>query len=190
VREIQKKAKTIVIQPYGSSANACPLGVFDTSYRSFPQRFYERLVDKLSKRYNIIYMGANEFYDGNTYNPQPDPNMREWMGIIKAADYFIGCDSCGQHFARALGKDASVLIAGTHKTNVSYPGHFHIIERGVPYHFSPMRFCSLDSSLATRHNEERIHFTDVEMDEAYDVIVNRIESKNVDYGIFNLGRYK
>ena len=124
-------------------------------------------------------MGANEFYDGKTYKPQPDPNMREWMGVIAAADYFIGCDSCGQHFARAVGQKASVLIGGTHKNNVSYPNDFHIIERDVPYYAAPMRICSLDSSLATRLNEERIHFTEEEMNNAYDEIVERIDGKGM-----------
>jgi hypothetical protein len=175
VKELQKKQKTIVFQPYGSTANKCPMGIFDPSFRSFPQKFYEKLVSKLSQKYNIIYMGAHEHHDEISYKPQPDPNMREWMGIIKAADYFIGCDTCGQHFAKAVGKDASVLIAGTHKNNVSYPNDFHIIERDVPYYAAPMRICSVDSSLATRLNEERIMFTDEEMLSSYEEIVSRIE---------------
>lgn len=176
-KEVHKKSKTIVIQPYGSSANICPKGVFDSSYRSFPQKFYEELVQKLSQKYNIIYMGAKEFQDRISYKPQPDPNMREWMGIIQAADYFIGCDSCGQHFAKALQKPTSVLIAGTDKHNVSYPDEFHMIERDVPYYPSPMRICSFDSNLATRLNQPRIEFTEEEMNSAYEKIVERIEGK-------------
>ena len=176
-KELQKKEKTIVIQPYGSTATLCPIGVFDTTFRSFPQKFYETLVEKLSKTYNVVYMGANEFHDTISYKPQPDPNMREWIGIIEAADYFIGCDSCGQHFAKAVGKKASVLIAGTHKNNVSYPDDFHIIERDCDFYPAPMRICSNDSNLATILNEERIHFTEEEMENAYDTIIKNIEGK-------------
>lgn len=176
VKELQKKNKTIVVQPYGSTANKCPMGIFDPSFRSFPQNFYEILVKKLSKSYNIIYMGAHEYHDEFSYKPQPDPNMREWMGIIKAADYFIGCDSCGQHFAKAVNQRASVLIAGTHKNNVSY-NDFHIIERNCDFYPAPMRICSIDSSLATRLNEERIMFKDEEIENAYREIVNCIENK-------------
>lgn len=177
VKEIQKKTKTIVIQPYGSTANKCPMGVFDPSFRSFPQKFYEELINKLSKKYNVIYMGAQEFHDGISYKPQPDPNMREWIAIIQNADYFIGCDTCGQHFAKAVNQKASVLIAGTHKNNVSYPDDFHIIERDCEYYSAPMRICSMDSSLATRLNEERIMFTTKEMNTAYEEIVKRIENQ-------------
>jgi hypothetical protein len=175
-KEYHKKEKTIVIQPYGSAANICPMGVFDPSYRSFPQKFYEDLVKKLSKGFNVIYMGANEFHDKISYKPQPDPNMREWMGVIKAADYFIGCDSCGQHFTKALNKNASVLIAGTDKKNMTYED-FHIIERDCKYYSSPMRICSFDSNLATRLNEERIMFTEEEMNNAYEEIISRIGNK-------------
>lgn len=177
VKELQKKTKTIVIQPYGSSANICPMGVFDPTFRSFPQKFYQELVNQLSKKYNLIYMGAQEFHDDVTYKPQPDPNMREWIAIIKNADYFIGCDTCGQHFAKAVNQKASVLIAGTHKNNVSYPDDFHIIERDCEYYSSPMRICSMDSSLATRLNEERIMFTTKEMNAAYEEIIQRIENQ-------------
>ena len=176
VKELQKKSKTIVIQPYGSTANKCPLGVFDPSFRSFPQKFYETLVKKLSQSYNVIYMGAAEFHDGISYRPQSDPNMREWMGIIKVADYFIGCDSCGQHFAKAVGQKASVLIAGTSRHNVSYE-NFHIIERNCDYYAAPMRICSYDSTLATRLNEERIMFTDEEIENAYQQIKKNIDGR-------------
>jgi ADP-heptose:LPS heptosyltransferase len=197
VKELQKKKKTIVIQPYGSTATLCPIGVFDTSFRSFPQKFYENLAEKLSKKYNIVYMGANEFHDTISYKPQPDPNMREWIGIIEAADYFIGCDSCGQHFAKAVGKKASVLIAGTDKNSVSYPDDFHIIERDCEFYPAPMRICSNDSALATRLNEERIHFTEEEMKNAYDIIIENIEgkveesiiSKKIKEVSSNVGRY-
>lgn len=177
VKQLQKKQKTIVIQPYGSTANRCPMGIFDPTFRSFPQNFYEVLVKKLSKDYNIVYMGAQEHYDGISYKPQPDPNMREWIGIIKAADYFIGCDSCGQHFAKAVEQKASVLIAGTHKNNVSYPEDFHIIERNCDFYPSPMRICSFDSNLATRLNEERIMFTEEEIENSYKEIIKRIDNK-------------
>ena len=177
VKELQKKEKTVVIQPYGSTANVCPMGIFDPSFRSIPQKVYETLVKKLSETYNIIYMGAKEFHDEISYKPQPDPNMREWVGIIKVADYFIGCDTCGQHFAKAVGQRASVFISATHKNNVSYPDDFHIIERDVPYHSAPMRICAYDSALATRLNEERINYTDEEVDKIYKELVKRIENK-------------
>ena len=171
-KEHQKKQKTIVIQPYGSSANKCPMGVYDPSFRSIPEKMYVKLINLLSKDFNIIYMGAFEFQDYLSYKPQPDPNLREWAGIIKAADYFIGCDSCGQHMAKAVGKNASVFLAGTHRKNVSYDD-FHIIERDVPYYSAPMRICSYDSTLASRLNEERVNFTDEEIMKAYEEIMER-----------------
>ena len=69
------------------------------------------------------------------------------------------------------------MVAGTHKNNVSYPDDFHIIERDCEFHPAPMRICGMDSSLATRLNEERIMFTDEEIETAYKEIVSRIEGK-------------
>jgi hypothetical protein len=173
----QKKNKTIVIQPYGSAALICPLEIFDDTLRSIPQKMYLTLVKKLSKDYNIIYMGAKEFYDGKTYKPDPDPSLREWAGVIKVADYFIGCDSCGQHFAKAVGQNASVMVAGTHKNNTTYPDTFHIIERDHKFHPDAMRVSQIQAQLSTRLNEERCMFTDEEIESAYQTIIQRIEGK-------------
>lgn len=170
----QKKKKTIVIQPYGSTALMCPLEIFDDSLRSIPQKMYLTLVNKLSKDYNIIYMGAKEFHDNISYKPDPDPSLRDWVGVIKAADYFIGCDSCGQHFAKAVGQNASVMIAGTHKINVTYPDTFHIIERDCEFYPDAMRISQIQGQLSSRLNEERIMFTDEEIEDAYQTILKNI----------------
>jgi ADP-heptose:LPS heptosyltransferase len=131
-------------------------------------------ITHLSKDYNLIFMGAKEFHDVRTYKPDPDPNLREWSAIIGAADYFIGCDSCGQHMCNALNKPASVVIAGTHRINVTYDG-FHIIERDVEFYPDSMRISGFQSHMASRLNESRIEFTQEEIQKAYQEIIERIE---------------
>jgi ADP-heptose:LPS heptosyltransferase len=119
-------------------------------------------------------MGAKEFHNKKTYKPDPDPNLKEWAAVIGAADYFIGCDSCGQHIRKALGKKASVVIAGTHKVNVSYDD-FHIIERDVPFYPDAMRISGFQSHMSSRLNEPRIEFTQEEIETAYQEIIKNIE---------------
>lgn len=169
-----KKSKTIVLQPYGSTATPHPSGIYDDSLRSIPKNMLDYFIDNLSKHYNLIFMGAKEFYNIKTYKPDPDPNLREWAAIIGEADYFIGCDSCGQHICKALNKKASVVIAGTHKVNVTYDG-FHIIERDVPFYPDSMRISGFQAHLSSRLNEPRIEFTQDEIESAYQDIIKNIE---------------
>jgi hypothetical protein len=176
VKETQKKKKTIVLQPYGSTATPHPSGIFDDSLRSIPKLMLDYFIDELSKNYNIIFMGAKEFHNTKTYRPDPDPNLREWAAIIGAADYFIGCDSCGQHICKALNKPASVVIAGTHRINVTYDD-FHIIERNVKFYPDSMRISGFQSHMSSRLNEPRIEFTQKEIEIAYQDIIERIERK-------------
>jgi ADP-heptose:LPS heptosyltransferase len=124
-------------------------------------------------------MGAKEFYDDKTYKPEPDPNLREWAAIIEAADYFIGCDSCGQHMCKALNKKASVMIAGTHRVNVTYDG-FHIIERDVTFYPDAMRISGFQSHMSSRLNEPRIEFTQEEIEIAYQKIIENVGEKNIE----------
>lgn len=171
-----KKKKTIVMQPYGSTATPHESGIFDDSLRSIPDAMFNYFVDNLSKDYNLIFMGAKEFYNTKTYKPDPDPNLREWCAIIDAADYFIGCDTCGQHIRKCFNKKASVILAGTHRVNVTY-NDFHIIERNVKYYPDSMRISGFHSHMASRLNESRIKFTQEEIETAYKEIIKNIEGE-------------
>ena len=177
-KKLHKKEKTIVLQPYGSSANTHESGIYDDSHRSMPKNMTDYFIKKLSEKYNIIFMGAKQFHNIKTFKPDPDPKMREWMAVIEAADYFIGCDSCGQHIRKAFNKSASVMIAGTHKTNTSYD-NFHIIERDKIFHPDSMRISSFQSHMASRLNEERINFTQKEIESAYEEIIKNIEGEPI-----------
>jgi len=176
-KKMHKKEKTIVLQPFGSSATPHALGIYDDSLRSIPKPMLDYFIKNLSNDYNLVFMGAKEFHNIKTYKPNPDPNLREWAAIIGAADYFIGCDSCGQHICKALNKPASVMIAGTHRVNITYD-NFHIIERDVPFYPDAMRISGFQSHMASRLNEPRIEFTQEEIEAAYGEIIENIEGKS------------
>ena len=175
-KEKHKKSKTIVIQPYGSTATPHSTGVFDDSLRSIPKSMLDYFISNLSKDYNLIYMGAKEMHDPRMHRPELGANLREWAAVIEAADYFIGCDSCGQHMRKCFNKKASVMIAGTHKVNVTYDG-FHIIERDVEFYPDSMRISGFQSHMSSRLNEPRIDFTQEEIEKAYSEIIQNIEGE-------------
>jgi hypothetical protein len=176
-KSIHKKQKTIVLQPYGSTAQSHETGIFDDTLRSIPKPMLDYFINNLSKDYNLIFMGAKEFHHPKTYKPDPDPNMREWMAIVDAADYVIGCDSCVQHMRSAFNKPASVVVAGTHPTNTTYD-KFHIIQRDVLFQPDSMRISGFQSHMSARLNENRINFTKEEIEKAYKEIILRIEGSN------------
>ena len=176
-KQAHKKKKTIVIQPYGSTASQHPFQIFDDSLRSMPKPMLDYFISNLSKDYNLIYMGAKEMHDTRMYRPELGANLREWAAVIEAADYFIGCDSCGQHMRKCFNKKASVMIAGTHRVNVTYDG-FHIIERDVEFYPDSMRISGFQAHMSSRLNEPRIEFTQEEIESAYQDIIINIEEDN------------
>jgi ADP-heptose:LPS heptosyltransferase len=144
--------------------------------RSINHYMVEKIVEELSKDYVIINMNAQVWQHEKVAIFMPDPGLRIWAAIIQEADYFIGCDSCGQHMARCVGTDASVVIAGTHEVNISYPEKFHIIKRdNVKYYPNPMRVSMMNSMLSDKLNEERNAFTESEIKDAIKEIRKRIE---------------
>ena len=175
--EEQKKEKTIVINPYGSTAQTCPLGVYDDSLRSLPENMFIQICELLAKDYNIIYMGYSHLLPEDNkvvYVPQPDLHMRDWMGVIAQVDYFVGCDTVGQHIARATGTKGCVIMGGTDAVNMSYPDYFRVIQRKKAV-YSPMRISGFQSNLSERLNKECIEYTESEILNVYEKIKEDIE---------------
>jgi hypothetical protein len=176
--DAQKKEQTIVINPYGSTAQVCPVGVYDDSLRSLPENMFVKLCELLSEDYNVIYMGYRHLLSEENkfiFVPQPDLHIREWMGVISQVDYLIGCDSVGQHIARATGTQGCVIMGGTDAINMSYPDHFRVVQRKKPI-YSPMRISGLQSNLVERLNKECIDYTDDEILDVYEKIKEDIKS--------------
>lgn len=178
LKGIQKKQKTVVIQPYGRGARVDRNQIVDDESRSLDGASYLSLVRKLSQRYNMIFFGEPQFLQSaDTFAANYTCDLRQWGALINEADYFVGVDSVGQHMARALGKPGTVLIGSTFAKNTSYPGYFHIIEKPGVKKYSPIRIAGLDSVLANRLNENTMSFTEKEINEIYNNIVTDIEKK-------------
>ena len=147
VKEKTKKDKVIVFQPFGRGIFEENGVVTDFSGRSFEPQNVINLVKELSKDYCIVFMGeiAIEFSKHGITTPVAIPqniNLRSWAGIISQADYFLGCDSVGQHLAYAFDKSATVVVGSTFKENVSYPDckNFTILDMGEGARiYSPIR---------------------------------------------------
>mgnify|MGYP002642285426 CR=1 FL=1 len=180
IRQQNPNKKLVVFQPFGSTIESTEVGLYDKSMRSINHYMVEQLVNELSKDYVVINMNHNQYQSEKLAVIMPDPGLRIWAAVIQEADYFIGCDSCGQHMASAVGTPASVVVAGTHEVNISYPEKFHIIKReGVKYYPNPMRVSMINSMLSDKLNEERNAFTDDEIKDTIREIRKRINSKVV-----------
>jgi len=179
VKAQQKKDITIVIQPYGRSARVDRGEVIDDSSRGLDSRAYLKLVKKLSTKYNLILFAEKPFHlADDTYTAKPEIDLRNWISVIDCADYFVGCDSVGQHIARAFDKPGTVLVGSTFAVNVSYPDWFQIIEKdGIEKKYSPIRITGLDGHLADRLNDRCMEFDDDEIDEIFTRIVKDVEVK-------------
>lgn len=179
VKQQQQKQKTVVIQPFGRSMEKPSENVLmDQSSRSINPDTYLKLVKKLSTKYNLILFAEKNFWmEQDTYTMKPESDLRMWSAFIDAADYFIGCDSVGQHMARALNKPGTVVLGSTFAINTTYPNYFNIIERDTPKVYSPIRISGLEGHLADRINERTVEFTDEEINKMYESIVKDIEKK-------------
>lgn len=179
VKQQQHKQKTIIIQPFGRSAERPDQNVIlDTSSRSLDHQSYLKLVKKLSAKYNLVFFGEQNFQLAeDTYTIKPQADLRMWSAFIEAADYFVGCDSLGQHMARAFNKPGTVILGSTFAINTTYPDWFNIIEKEGAKKYSPIRISGLESHLADRYNDKLMDFSDEEINEIYSCIVKDIEAK-------------
>jgi len=177
VRENLKKDKVVVFQPFGSSIKAEGNFIFDTSGRSFELTNVYSIIDELKKNYGIIIMSQIPVPGWENLGiamPQ-NVNLTQWAGIINSADYFLGCDSVGQHIAHALNKPATVVIGSTYPENISYPNEksFTIIDNAKDKRkYSPIRMTF--DECCDRHNEELMVINDDRIKEIAKSIKNKI----------------
>lgn len=156
VRNQYQKDKVVVFQPFGQGAVLEGAFVIDSSGRSFELRDIVRIIKDLSKEYAVVLMTNINIPTNEPLGAAlPQANLLQWMGIINACDYFLGCDSLGQHYANALDKPATVVIGSTFPENISYPDNkkFNIIDNGKDSRmFNPFRIAP--DFTAERNNED------------------------------------
>lgn len=156
VKDVKKKDKVIVFQPFGSGVKQQGNFIFDPSGRSFELSDIYKLIESLTKNYAVILMSQLTLpsnIDLGIAQPQ-NMSIRTWMGVINASDYFLGCDSLGQHIAYSLDKPTTVVIGSTFPENISYPNieNFTIIDNGKDKRrYAPIRI-TMDE-MADRNNE-------------------------------------
>jgi hypothetical protein len=179
-KEQFNKEKTIVIQPFGRSSEECTdlNTVIDPMSRSLNLSTFISIAKELSKYYNIISMSEFQI-PNNEYTRHPENvPLRTWGSIIQHADYFIGCDSVGQHLAYAVNTPGTVILGSTFAENVTYPNHFNIIEKeGFNKRYSPIRINMFSSFEADQLNDTAMDFNEDETKRLIDNMLADIKAK-------------
>lgn len=167
VKKKIKKQKTVVFQPFGRSIEYIDETLIDKSGRSFELKDVKRIVKGLQKKgYCVIIMAEFkiDFSDSALKDEVAMPeglSLRQWGGVIKFADKFLGCDSVGQHIAYSLEKDVTVVTGSTYPINVSYPNadKVDIMDMGeIDRVYSPIRI--VNDEYANRKNENLMSMTE------------------------------
>jgi hypothetical protein len=178
VKAAQQKEKTIIIQPFGRGARNERGIIVDDETRSLEHPVYLKLAEKLAANYNLILFAEPAmFLEADKFTFKVNTDIRTWAGIINAADYFVGCDSLGQHIARGLNKPGTVIMGSTFVINTTYPDWFNIIENEkIEKTYSPIRILNLDSHLANRKNDRLMDFDEEQLEKIYKSIVSHLEN--------------
>jgi hypothetical protein len=165
IKAVTGKDKVVVFQPFGRTAENMGDFVIDGTSRSFHLNDVIRICKDLRDDYAVIVM--SEFpviIEENTKIPvavPQIPDVRVWSSVIQIADHFIGCDSLGQHMAKALGTTCTSVIGSTYPINISYPDSpdFDIIDLGEGKRkFSPIRL-TMEEEIE-RYNDEVMELND------------------------------
>ena len=165
IKAVTGKDKVVVFQPFGRKAENMGDFVIDGTSRSFHLNDVIRICKDLRDDYAVIVM--SEFpviIEENTKIPvavPQIPDVRVWSSVIQIADHFIGCDSLGQHMAKALGTTCTSVIGSTYPINISYPDSpdFDIIDLGEGKRkFSPIRL-TMEEEIE-RYNDEVMELND------------------------------
>ena len=168
VKAVTGKDKVLVVQPFGRGVEQVGNDfIADPTSRSFSLSSIVDVVNELKRDYGVIIMSEMHFplekdEEQSKYKVARPAitDMRLWASIINASDHFLGCDSMGQHIARAFDKTATVVLGSTYPENITYPDYkdFDIIDIGLDRRkYSPIRI-SMDEEI-DRYNDESMEMT-------------------------------
>ena len=183
VKKKLKKEKIVVFQPFGRGIEYIDETLIDKTARSFELKDVKSIVKKLQKEdVGIIMMSEFkvDFSDSKLKDEVAMPesaNFRMWAAIIKYADYFLGCDSLGQHLAYAMDRSAVVVTGSTFPINVSYPDEssIEILDMGeIHREYDPIRI--FPDERVSRLNENIMAMTD----DITTLVVNHVLGKKDD----------
>lgn len=174
----KSKNKVVVFQPYGSTMNLVGGRSVDQSNRSIDPDHALYIAQQLSKHAVVVYFGEEQFIHPNDnimLNIHPmKPDLRMFMTAVQMSDYFVGCDSVGQHIARSFDKPGTVVMGSTFEKNVSYPGHFKFFRNNIRPVYNPIRVGGIDCDLTDMMNDSVMDLTKEELDSLCNQIVNDI----------------
>lgn len=202
IKKQSGKQKAVVFQPLGSGAKLNGEFLIDESGRSIELNDIITMTKELSKHYSVIMMTNVQIPAQEAMGAAiPQANLLQWMGIVKASDYFLGCDSMGQHYAHALSKPATVIIGSTFPMNISYTNtkNFTIIDNGKDKGriYNPFRITmDFDSE---RANEDSMVMTEKQVKDVIKTVTNKlgltkqepVDQKKLNYiqnAVNNLGK--
>lgn len=173
-KEQVKQNKIIAFQPFGSGARLENNLFIDSSGRSMYPEDFATLCKHLSQYAGIVYFGPPDLFQfsgcTHAFCP-PMADLRMYMAVIKECDYFLGCDSVGQHMARAFDKKGLILMGSTFEKNVSYPEYFKFYRnKNVRVKYNPIRIGGLDCQLADRTNDGAMKFDETQLKEIFTMI--------------------
>lgn len=172
VKEMSGKESVIVLQPFGAGIKSDSQMIFDYSGRSIEFSDTVKLIEMLSKDHAVILMSELDVtLPYGLKVGRPKANLREWAAIIKASDYFIGCDSVGQHIAFSMNIPSTIICGATYPENVSYFGmeKFKIVDLGKENReYSSIRIGFTDD--ADTNNADLMRMTE----DVFDEILNNV----------------
>jgi hypothetical protein len=166
VKEKLNKKKVVVFQPFGRGINEKSGTLIDASGRSFEFKNVINLIKKFQSQNWGVILFSEVHFDAKFHNleefAKPEgANLRIWSAIIESSDLFVGCDSVGQHLARAIEIPTVAVFGSTYPINVSYPEteFFKIMDLGENQRkYAPIRI-TIDESV-DRNNERLMYMTE------------------------------
>ena len=181
VKEKLKKDKVIVFQPFGRGIEILDDTPIDVTARSFEFKDVKEILKILEKDYAIVMMSEMKMeLKGEGIKQEiamPEGlSLRQWAGMIKFCDHFLGCDSVGQHLSYAVGTETTTVIGATYPVNVSYPNSegIKIVDLGMTERvYDPIRITQDET--VNRSNEKLMQMDDQIRDYVIGVVKREID---------------
>lgn len=145
----------ILFQPFGSTGGKSRDGktiMQDSSFRSLPIDFAKKLYDKLSDKYQVVFIRSpDQASPSEKWMTMPNMPLRKIISLIPYVHAVIGVDSSIQHACASLDKKAIVFWGSTNSNQLGYDTNLNFEGQVRKIQYNPVRVPGNDYDVEKRY---------------------------------------
>lgn len=171
----------VLFQPFGAFGGKTRDGktiLSDPSFRSLPVEFAKKLYDKLSEKYQVVFVrGHDQASPSDKWITLPNMPLRKIISLIPYVHGVVTVDSALQHACASLDKKAIVFWGSTNSNQLGYDSNLNIEGQARKVQYNPVRVPGNDYDAEKRYKNVWNYLNDSTINKVLEELDGKIDTE-------------